>query len=100
MNPLGDLPPDAVHDADQFYAHARESLAHIVKSLRADIELRKSQGDEDNSVSFVLAWNFVMSRTLMDGLPGTAMVCAAALFELARQPESPNPLAHMESEDR
>jgi hypothetical protein len=85
MNPFTDPPPSVIANADQFYAHARESLGHIVTAMCEDMERRRSQGEHDDSVAFVLAWNFVMGKTVMDGLPGTAMVCAAALFELTRQ---------------
>lgn len=99
MHPLSDLPPDVQHDAEQFYAHAREMLSEIVTGARRDIAYRKSQGQEDHSASFVVLFHFIIAKSVLGDLQDTAMICAAAIFELARQAPRANPLAHMENEE-
>ena len=92
---MSDIPPDIIHDVDQFHAYARDVLAHIVESIRT----HESLGVQDDSLSFVNTYGFVLERTMNDGVGPTAMVCAAALHELARLAPRAKPMAHNRNEE-
>lgn len=94
-NPFDAIPLDVQQNVEQFYAYAKSMLVKVVDAQRLDIEQRIERfGVQDDSVQFKVEIDRMMRRIVSSPAgPGiVSMICAAAIFELARAPRAEDQL--------
>src|SRR5258708_3357736 len=93
-----EIPPETLVYCEQAYAEANERLDGLVENIRDNIATRENVlGIKDDSYHYTWLRDFIINNIAANGSLVTAVVCSAALFKLARTPQTPDPLAHLES---
>ena|ERR1700757_1585946 len=92
-NPFKNLPVDFERYAEQAFAEANLRLDAIVVDMRAGIDKREKQyGVVSDASTYIALRDWIQLHMISQGPLVAAVVCAAAIFRLAREPQKADPL--------